>query len=87
MLREQVKPKNLIVNSQRCAGYLMLNGCALLRIEQSKYNPNRNVFVFYDDVKTNQFLKEYTEEVKKQKHETKNIHQGFNRGQVQRVEE
>ena len=71
-----------IVSSMRCAGYLMLHGCRLVRMEQHKEIENRNIFIFYDDQKTNYYLHKYTVEVSKH-NEPKDIYIGSDRTRVQ----
>ncbi len=51
------KPK--IVISMRCAGYLMLHGCKLVRTEPHKAMKNKNIFIFNDDERTSKLIQEY----------------------------
>lgn len=77
MITQELNTKSgvKIIISMRCAGYLMYNGCKLVRIEPHKKFQNKNVFVFNDDEKTNAFLHQYTKEVS-QKDEPKEIYFG-----------
>ena len=72
----------IIINSMRCAGYLMFYGCRLIRTEPHKSFPNRNVFIFNDDAKTKTYLRKYTDEECK-RDDAKEIHSRDNRTRVQ----
>jgi hypothetical protein len=52
--------KNYIVFSMRLAGYLMLQGCRLIKTKPDKTNPNKHVYFF---PKTTQVL-EHVEKYK-----------------------
>jgi len=79
---KEAKEKVLIVNSMRCAGYLMLNGCVILRMEQSRRDPRKKVFIFYDDEKVNSFIRKYKNEGS-QNHEAKAVYNRENQRRVQ----
>lgn len=52
--------KEYVVYSMRLAGYLMMNGFVLKRMEKSKYDDsNRNVFVFNESENLLQTVKIY----------------------------
>jgi hypothetical protein len=52
--------KEYIVFSQRIAGWLMLKGFVLKRMEKStRHNSNRNVFIFNDTEELHLSIKEY----------------------------
>ncbi|MBR4589524.1 MAG: hypothetical protein IKO36_02570 [Bacteroidaceae bacterium] len=59
---EKKERNHKIINSQRCAGYLMYHGCHIIRTEPSNKNQYYNIFVFYDDEKTAYWLTKFTEE-------------------------
>lgn len=56
------KSPHKIISSQKCAGYLMFNGCRLIRTEQNQNNPKLNVFIFYDDDLVRHYLTEYSKQ-------------------------
>jgi len=82
---KEAKNKVLVINSMRCAGYLMFHGCKLIHTEPHRNHQNKHVFIFNDDTKTNEFLRKYTNEESK-KNEAKNVHYGENQRPVQRME-
>lgn len=46
--------------SQKCAGYLMLNGARLVRLETNLKEPRKHIFIFHDDEKTKSLLDAYS---------------------------
>lgn len=78
---------NIVVYSLRCAGFLMLNGCVLLRMEQSRKNPSKKVFIFYNDEKVNMNIRKYTDEVSKNHEANKKIYNRSNREQLHQMEQ
>lgn len=77
-----------IINSQRCAGYLMFHGCRLIRMEISHIDPRFNIFVFYDDAKVSRWLAQFTkEEESKANAKRKEIHNRDNRERVPKLEQ
>ncbi|MFB4471804.1 DUF5659 domain-containing protein [Oceanobacillus caeni] len=42
----ETKEKDYVVFSQRMAGFLMLNGCRLLKVKPDKNKPTMNVYYF-----------------------------------------
>ena len=87
---EQNEKNHKIINSMRCAGYLMFNGCRLIRTEVNQDNPKYNVFVFYDDELVKHYLTEFTNTIKdgdsKDDENRKALHIGKNRKPVHRME-
>lgn len=75
----------IIVQSMRCAGYLMLNGCKLIRTEPHRNMPNKNIFVFYDDAKVNQYIRKYKNE-ECQTYDAKKIYTGSNKAGLHDME-
>ena len=78
------KNKIVVISSMRCAGYLMFNGCKLIRTQPHRDHQNKNIFIFNDDEKTKEFLSKYTNEVSKT-YDSKNLHQRQNRRTVQEM--
>ena len=76
------KNKIVVISSMRCAGYLMFNGCKLIRTQPHRDHQNKNIFIFNDDDKTKEFLSKYTNEVSKT-YDSKNLYQRQNRRTVQ----
>lgn len=57
--------KDYIVFSQKMAGYLMFNGCRLLKLKQDVNEPNKFVYFFpYNDYVLNQ-ANDYKRKMKK----------------------
>ncbi|MED4016976.1 DUF5659 domain-containing protein [Sutcliffiella cohnii] len=52
--------KNYIVFSMRLAGYLMLNGCRLMKIKPSKDNPDKKVYIFPNTQEVMDHVEQYT---------------------------
>ena len=46
--------------SQKCAGYLMLNGVRLVRLETNLKDPRKHIFIFHDDERTRVLLDTYS---------------------------
>ena len=59
-----------IIKSQRFAGWLMYNGCRLLRIERSRNNPRFNVFIFESNDRTLSMVDFFLEQEKKKGNHT-----------------
>jgi hypothetical protein len=55
------KELDRVVFSQRCAGFLMLNGCRLLKVKKDKNESTKLVYFFPDT----DFVSHYIEEYKK----------------------
>lgn len=69
---KELKLKAII--SQRVAGFLMMHGCALVKMERSNRNPDLNVFFFLETSKLIGLLTDYTNhqnrnKTENQKHE------------------
>jgi Domain of unknown function (DUF5659) len=58
---EENKALDRVVFSQRCAGYLMLNGCRLLKVKKDKNESSKLVYFFPDT----EFVKHYIDEYRK----------------------
>lgn len=55
----KVKGKNYIVFSQKMAGYLMIEGYILKRIETNRNYPGKNVFIFKNTNNIQETIREF----------------------------
>ena len=58
-----MEEKDYVVFSQKLAGYLMLNGCKLLKISPNKVDQSKNVFYFPNNI----FVKKHVDDFLKNK--------------------
>lgn len=56
--------REVVIYSQRLAGYLMTQGFKLLRVEPNKEFPSFNVFIFEDNLELRLKMSEYTRDRK-----------------------
>lgn len=56
--------KEYIVFSQQLAGRLMIQGFGLKRVEKSKKDKDRNIFIFNESVDLLSFIEQYKESKK-----------------------
>ncbi|MBP1968000.1 uncharacterized protein YgiM (DUF1202 family) [Virgibacillus natechei] len=58
---EQQLTKNYVVFSQTMAGYMMLNGCRLIKAAPHRKQPTKNVYYFPDTEYVREFANNYIE--------------------------
>lgn len=55
--------KDFVIFNQTCAGWLMQNGCKLLKVKPNKHDPSKFVYYFpsndYVQEKVNKYLELY----------------------------
>lgn len=61
-----MKEKYQCIYNMRLAGYLMLNGIPIQRIEKNLGRPWRNVFLFENTEKISKLIKDYKEQKSKE---------------------
>ena len=54
-----------VIKSQSMATYLMSKGFRLIKLQQDRNNPNRNVYLFKDSLELRKAITEYTNNRKK----------------------
>lgn len=54
-----------VIKSQSMATYLMSKGFRLIKLQQDRNNPNRNVYLFKDSSELRKSITEYTNNRKK----------------------
>lgn len=54
-----------VIKSQKMATYLMSKGFRLIKLQQDRNNPNRNVYLFKDSSELRKAITEYTNNRKK----------------------
>ena len=54
-----------VIKSQSMATYLMSKGFRLIKLQQDRNNPNRNVYLFKDSLELRKVITEYTNNRKK----------------------
>lgn len=54
-----------VIKSQSMATYLMGKGFRLIKLQQDRNNPNRNVYLFKDSLELRKSITEYTNNKKK----------------------
>lgn len=57
--------KNKFVKTQRLAGYLMLNGFVLLRMDKDRLNPKKDIYIFKNTDGIEEAIDSYTTIYKK----------------------
>ncbi|MGE7216603.1 DUF5659 domain-containing protein [Priestia koreensis] len=58
-MNEKLNDKDYVVFSQRMAGFLMLNGCRLLKIKPDKVTPTKFVYFFPNTEYVKDFVAKY----------------------------
>lgn len=54
-----------VIKAQSMATYLMSKGFRLIKLQQDRNNPNRNVYLFKDSLELRKAITEYTNKKKK----------------------
>ena len=55
----KTKPENKIIINQKLAGYLMVQGFILKKMERNEKCPDKNVFIFRQSENLEKTIKEY----------------------------